>query len=1205
MKTNTAILILLLPVLLFSIKIDIEEPIIQNNKFENELPTFLEAGNPKIPYIPIKILLPMGEKLKSVEIEYDRQNELLENVFIEPAKQVQPISRAFSIIEKEIDLSIYNNDEYYPVEDYKVLGTQRLNGYEILLINLYPYKFNPVSKTVSWSRSASLNISSEFDSDLYEEQNKFLISNRKVRDKISAIVENPEIINSYQKHSIRFERDIPDPADPYSMIIITDEEREPYLSEFTEWKNARNIKTRVFLTSDIYSLFMGNDDAEKIKNFIIYAYQAYSGTDFPLEYVLLGGDDEIIPIRGVLIDTGYGTVDYHLPCDLYYSCLDNDWDANGNSVFGEIDDNVDLIPELAIGRIPAETESEFNNFFNKTHHYAENTNFSDDVVYLVGENLNWNPLTWGGDYKDEVSTSVPTLENDYHVYRLYDREGTYNALSIRDAINSGMSIINHMGHSNESIVFGQNSGLVNSYTNTDYGFAYSQGCYPAAFDEATSQQGESIAENLVIREFGLFAFVGNTRYGWYSPGDTNGPSQPYDIAFFEAIFNDNIRQIGKALAESQIVLANQALENAFLRWVHYELVLFGDPSVAVKEANGSFPFLHPLSAIFDDTQGDNDGNINPGEIIEINIPIENQTGWSDAFDVVATISIEDESIGMIQDQVFYGSIQAGESVSSDPFIIEIPQDCNYDSYNFSVQITSSANDEIVFNRSYDLSFEISLFQLNWPWQSFNTISSNPIITDFNNDQEKEILIVDMAANINLLDINAQQVAGFPLWTGESIWKSIAYGDIDNDEQEDVVIASRNGKIMALDNAGDLIFEYDECCEQLLTPMISDIDGDGSDDIISLGTDKCLIALNSDGEMLDNYPVELTHLANSEMASADIDQDGANEILIGTFDGTLQCINKFGENTAGFPVQLSSIITAAPIVLDNLNIAFGTSDHKLYLIDPNGNIEFMKETDQRIANSPIAADFDNDGILEIAFSTINGDLYIVEQDGTDLAGFPVSINKPVANPPLAVDLNNDDNLNLICLTTSNDLYVYNSDGSEIEFSPVTVGLNGNTPAGIEDVDDDGDFEIVCAASNRVIIIDCKLDKGEKIPWNTYRGNFRRTGFYGDNDLFTQYEENEIPNPISRLHQNFPNPFHSSTSIKFTIGNTGKNTEISIYNLKGQKIRSFSNLQSDRSSDQQISWNGKDRNGDPVGSGIYFYKLVNDNRTLDTRKMVLIR
>jgi len=89
----------------------------------------------------------------------------------------------------------------------------------------------------------------------------------------------------------------------------------------------------------------------------------------------------------------------------------------------------------------------------------------------------------------------------------------------------------------------------------------------------------------------------------------------------------------------------------------------------------------------------------------------------------------------------------------------------------------------------------------------------------------------------------------------------------------------------------------------------------------------------------------------------------------------------------------------------------------------------------------------------------------------------------------------------------------------------------------------------------------------------------------------------------LLTNYPNPFREATTISFVLTvEDAKNTEIGIYNIKGQKIRTFPNLQINRSTNHQIVWDGRDENGSKVLGGTYFYKLSN-RKTQKINKMIL--
>ena len=102
--------------------------------------------------------------------------------------------------------------------------------------------------------------------------------------------------------------------------------------------------------------------------------------------------------------------------------------------------------------------------------------------------------------------------------------------------------------------------------------------------------------------------------------------------------------------------------------------------------------------------------------------------------------------------------------------------------------------------------------------------------------------------------------------------------------------------------------------------------------------------------------------------------------------------------------------------------------------------------------------------------------------------------------------------------------------------------------------------------------------------------------------------DLPIPlVTELIGNYPNPFNPSTTIYFTTEST-ENTELVIYNIKGQKIKtlecgeSLSTIADGVS--YSITWNGTDENNQPVSSGIYFYRLEAGKYTA-TKKMILMK
>jgi len=90
----------------------------------------------------------------------------------------------------------------------------------------------------------------------------------------------------------------------------------------------------------------------------------------------------------------------------------------------------------------------------------------------------------------------------------------------------------------------------------------------------------------------------------------------------------------------------------------------------------------------------------------------------------------------------------------------------------------------------------------------------------------------------------------------------------------------------------------------------------------------------------------------------------------------------------------------------------------------------------------------------------------------------------------------------------------------------------------------------------------------------------------------------------ISPNYPNPFNSSTTIMYEIKEDNYVT-ISIYNVLGEKIITLTQKEHP-AGDYEISWDGRDDNGNEVSSGIYFCRIrVKGLYTGKTIKMALIR
>ena len=69
--------------------------------------------------------------------------------------------------------------------------------------------------------------------------------------------------------------------------------------------------------------------------------------------------------------------------------------------------------------------------------------------------------------------------------------------------------------------------------------------------------------------------------------------------------------------------------------------------------------------------------------------------------------------------------------------------------------------------------------------------------------------------------------------------------------------------------------------------------------------------------------------------------------------------------------------------------------------------------------------------------------------------------------------------------------------------------------------------------------------------------------------------------------YPNPFRSSTSFALR-GKANRQVTISIYNIKGQLVRSMTGS-TDQNGEASLNWDGTNSSGNKVDSGVYYYQL----------------
>ncbi len=604
------------------------------------IPSLGNTGEPVLPAKGMNILIPRGKDVKSSELILGEKIILPGTYTIEPAQRPIPLSYEGKVEKTLPKDEIYKSNNPYPKDKKEKITIQKMRSYRIEVFKLCPIEYIPEEGTLSYYKSLTLKV------NLSPKAKKIMAQEEKVKKapevkepKLRRLSKDKErlerfIINTQDIQSYDTEPEEPtgggiqpmgegggiltlvNPAESYQYVIITNDNLKnatgPYnFQTLCAEKEARGITTNIVTTEWIYANYDGTrpdggtDSATKIRNFIIDAYN-----NWETEYILLGGDatgnpsgTEIIPCRELFDDPWSGSAYADtIPSDIYFCCLDGTMDYDADGIYGEKIDGIngaeiDLLAEVYVGRVPIVTTAELANFVKKTLAYE---NASSDYLtntYMVGEYLGFGgPSEYATDMMEEIR-----LGSDAHGYTtagfaalttlqlntLYDApEYEWPKEDIITVMNDGVHIINHLGHAGVNYDMKMSNSDADALINTDYFFGYSQGCLPGAFEQ------DCIVEHFVKNPKGAFAFVGNSRYGWGESNSTAGPSQYYDRQFWDAVFAENIYNLGKINQDSKE-------DNLWCisfdcnRWCYLELNLFGDPEVFLR-------FISPIGLLWCD-----------------------------------------------------------------------------------------------------------------------------------------------------------------------------------------------------------------------------------------------------------------------------------------------------------------------------------------------------------------------------------------------------------------------------------------------------------------------------------------------------------------------------------------------------------------------------------------------------------------------------
>jgi len=484
------------------------------------------------------------------------------------------------------DPTIYLSDEPFPSASAELASVQRIAGYDVAFVRVYPVQYTPLSGGLTFS--PRLRVTVRLAAQTLETAVALHPSARKrALQTVAKMVDNAETLAAYDNFAIQ---KAPPPA-VFDYLLITKSSLVNAFQPLVDRKVLDGLAVQVETVENILAAQTGRDQPEKIRNYIRYAY-----TNWGITYVLLGGDSTIVPARyayAYMASLESGRFPRHLPaCDLYYACLDGSWDQDGDNTFGEPTDGqagqeIDLLAEVYVGRAPVDTVAEVNTFVEKTVRYEDQPHANFTNVLFIAEYLG----TYAGVVAQGWDMFVPLTNyfSNYHQARLDDSPFTTPQWSYLDAINA-LNLSPHLalfsGHGDPGTVMGLIAEDLDVLTNQWPSLTYSVSCDSGAFDNDTFLDPfDCIGEELIKRNSrAAFAAVLNSREGWYDAAVEWKWSGEFQIRFFDELLNQGHTRLGVAnqLSKHALVAKVETAGLMTYRFCYFEINLLGDPHVALR-----------------------------------------------------------------------------------------------------------------------------------------------------------------------------------------------------------------------------------------------------------------------------------------------------------------------------------------------------------------------------------------------------------------------------------------------------------------------------------------------------------------------------------------------------------------------------------------------------------------------------------------------
>lgn len=564
-------------------ELEISPALTLSNAFFSEDTTLL-----RIPFIPKKLLIPSQIDYTDATVTFQKR-KILDHVTL--AKNPPVMIAGNGIIEGQIATKSIAG--LYPQNVYRYASSSCVKDGTVLHMTLSPFVYDADARVLYFVESITVTPNYEYSAT---QKSPACID----REQLKRMIDNPEVYNTLS--TLSTPEEFTDPS-KIQYILITSNALKDAFTPLAKWKRIKGVNSAIYTVEEIDSMAQYQSLPTiqlKIKTFLYDKYKSDG-----VKYVLLGGDDTVVPTQECYAVINDDLLPDLTPSDLYYACFNGqfDWDKNKNGLCAESNDGIDFTPSINITRAPVRTDEDVNAFLTKLLKY-EKTPLEyawNKRILMCGEKLS---VIKGNGQSDAAVQSDLLYNQAIQPYWDGERVRVFDTCSdtdrilgtdltnkdIQDELSKGYMFMEMNTHGAQACWSNKQSCF---YDAVDAGSLESPcatiittvSCHTNAFD---TQRGiwkfdPCLSEGFIRNaRNGVVAYLGCSIYGYVSTSSTVlGTSMQYEKEFYKNLFLSAEKNFGSLVSAAKFEVHGKSYLSDWLSNIPKGLNAIGDPEMPI------------------------------------------------------------------------------------------------------------------------------------------------------------------------------------------------------------------------------------------------------------------------------------------------------------------------------------------------------------------------------------------------------------------------------------------------------------------------------------------------------------------------------------------------------------------------------------------------------------------------------------------------